>query len=242
MKKSINKKFLFLLLFSFLYIGISAQDSEGGGGDGGSGESKRIWEPDLVELWIYWHKTQYRMFSDFAMNEDTLQRYKYQNYMDYMEELAKVDALLFSQYTNNVVPKIPIFIPDVAYMGILFKDITENIDGITDMLSKPPVDAYLIDMFVGSSSEMFLKYTHLLLSTEKVLRGGDSMIGFDYSEGFTSFLGLLISQDNLRDNRFRDDLLNHIIKEMEKIKLSLHTLFVRMRAAKYSLLLDEYLK
>ncbi|MDR0231587.1 MAG: hypothetical protein LBI82_05650 [Dysgonamonadaceae bacterium] len=238
--KKLKVKFSFLLLFSFCSIFAFAQES---GGDGG-GET-RIWEPDLVELWIWWHKKQYAMFSDFAKNEDALQRKQYEDYMDYMKKLAEMDAILFSQYTNNSVPKIPFFLPDVAYGGILITDIMEAFVDITSLLAEPPVDAQLVNMFANSSLEMLSKFTYLIVSTEKVLRGGDNNLGVNFGDVLNEFddgnatFGL--HKDNLRDNRFRDDLMNNIIKELGNIKRSLHSLFERMRTGKQELLFNELL-
>jgi hypothetical protein len=210
----------------------------GESGNNGGGET-RIWTPDLVELWIWWHKRQFDMFSDFAANEDSLQRKQYEDYKDYMKKLAEMDAILFSQYTNNQVPKARFFVPDVAYGGILINDIKDNFESITRMLLEPPVDAILVEMFAKSSVEMFTKFTYLVLSTEKVLRGSNGGIGFELSDILGEFDSGSLHHDNLRDNRFRDDLLTNIIKELKNIQLSLHSLYERMRTAKHELLFKE---
>jgi hypothetical protein len=215
MRTTKNIKLCLLLLFSFTSIPFFAQDSGGGGG------TTNIWEPDLVELWIYWHKTQYKMFSDFALNEDTLQRVKYLNYMNFMDDLAKVDATLFSQYQNNDVPRPEIFTSEILHVALLVNDIKDSFTNTFTMLNEPPVHAHCLQMFEASSIEMLLKITNLYVSSKKVMEDRKAY--------------------NLRDNRLRDDLLNNIMRELQHIKNSLNSLYVRMRTAKNELLLHELL-
>jgi len=208
-----------LFLLSFSCINLFAQGGEQGRSEGG--KTTKIWEPDLVELWIYWHKTQYRMFTDFYHNEDTLANEKYEDYKDWMKKLAEVDATLFSQYQNNDVPRPVIFTEDVAYVAILVTEVAENTSNILKMLNEPPVDAELVDMFFDSSVKMYLKGATLITSTFKVLQDRKA--------------------DNLRDNRLRDDLLNNIVREFENIKLSQNSLYDRMKAGKQNILLQQIL-
>jgi hypothetical protein len=217
-----NSIILIFFLLTFFIINVLAQNNGGGGGNSGSGGTTKIWEPDLVELWIYWHKTQYKMFTDFANNEDSLASNKYKEYKKWMEELAKVDDILFSQYQNNDVPRPVIFIGDVAYGTLLVSDIAESIGALDKLLRQPPVDSQLVDLFAESSAEILVKFAMLISSTKKVLDARKA--------------------DNLRDNRFRDDLLNNIIKELEYIKLNLYSLYVRMRTGKNELMFNQLLK
>jgi hypothetical protein len=206
--KAIIKIKLILLLFSIAAISLYGQG--GDGGDSGGGE-KKIWEPDLVELWIYWHKTQFRMFTEFAANEDTLQSKQYEDYMYYMKKLAEVDAVLFSQYQNNSVP-LPNFMFEYGQVILLAEEIESDFGKFRDFINEPPVVQELKEMYDDSETELRLKYIKLLSSTTKALTPNQA--------------------NNLRDNRLRDDLINNIMKEMFSVKYSLNSLFLRMTAAK----------
>jgi len=201
--KAIKKIKLILLLFSVATVFLFAQ--------GGNEDEIRIWEPDLVELWIYWHKTQFRMFTEFAANEDTLQSKQYADYEYYMKKLAEVDAVLFSQYQNNSVP-LPTFIIEYGYVITLAGEIQTDFGNFRNFINEPPVVEELKQMFDDSEAELWLKYVKLLNSTSKITIPNQS--------------------DNLRDNRLRDDLMNNIVKEMFAVKYSLNSLFLRMTAAK----------
>jgi len=205
---------LTVLLFSFFSINLLAQSggNSGSGGNSSSSGTIRIWEPDLVELWIYWHKTQYRMFTEFAANEDSLQRNQYSDYEDYMQKLAEMDKILFSQYQNNTVPNPIIFTAETLYAGVLVYEIGEDFANFQRFLNEPPINPELTVMFAQSASELYDKLSFLMISTSKVILGNRA--------------------DNLRDNRIRDDLMNNIIEEMVSVKYSLNSLFLRMNTAK----------
>jgi len=205
---------LALLLFSVCSFSVFAQDNSGGSGDSGSSGTTRIWEPDLVELWIYWHKVQYRMFTEFALNQDSLQRNQYSEYEDWMKKLSEVDKILFSQYQNNSVP-LPLFVLQYGEVINLTVEIAQDCSSIDNFLNEPPVSSELNAMFTESFIVLLLKYQKLLSSTTKVTSGNQP--------------------DNLRDNRIRDDLMNNIIKEMTSIKYSLSSLYKRMNTAKQAL-------
>jgi hypothetical protein len=197
---------LVLWLFSVPLV-VFAQDN------GGQGNATKIWEPDLVELWIYWHKQQYRMFQRFAHNEDTLKNVQYEKYKDYMNDLRKVDEILFNQYQDNDVPKIPFMIPDAAHAAYLSSELLTIISNTGEMLYREPFDRRLFNIYIDSSAKTTFKYIDLIAATLK------------YIEGW--------NRKNLRDNDFRDNLAETVINELESMIGDWNQLNRRLHTAKY---------
>jgi len=208
---------VFFITFSFFSILACAQEQGEGGDDGGG--ATRIWEPDLVELWIYWHKQQYRMFTAFAHNEDTLANDKYKSYMDWMKKLAEVDALLFSQFQNNTIPNPVFFIQDLEYANAIITDLKDAVTQTASMLQTPPVDAELIALYAETSVEFGVRFVLLIITTAKALTGFD--------------------RKNLRDNRLRDDLFNFVLEELVLLKNTLNALYRRLLVGKHHLMYNE---
>jgi len=211
---------LIILLFSVVSLFTYSQEQGQGGSSEGGGET-RIWEPDLVELWIYWHKQQYRMFTDFAHNEDTLANDKYKSYMDWMKKLAEVDALLFSQFQNNTIPNPLFFVKDLEYANEVITDLRDAVTKTNSMLQTPPVDADLIALYAETTIECGIKFVVLILTTTKVI------VGFD--------------RKNLRDNRLRDDLFNFVLEELVLLKNTLNSLHRRLLIGKQHLMYNQLL-
>ncbi|MDR2774257.1 MAG: hypothetical protein LBC19_05860 [Tannerella sp.] len=214
------KMFLILCLFSpgvpfFAF----AQNSGGQSDSDDSGEGKKIWEPDLVELWIYWHKQQYRMFQRFSHHEDTLQRVQYQNYQDRMRDLREVDEILFNQHQDNDIPKLPFLAPDAAYATVLSMDVLEITKETGNMLMKEPYDRELFDFYVESSIRTAIRFGTLVQTTVKALDGW--------------------KRTNLRDNDFRDNLTDYVIKELESIVGEWNLLYRRFETGKHIQLLNS---
>jgi hypothetical protein len=215
-------RYLFIIIFSVASIFTYSQEQGQDGSNGGSGGGEtRIWEPDLVELWIYWHKRQYRMFTDFAHNEDTLANDKYKAYMDWMKKLAEVDALLFSQFQNNTVPNPLFFVQDLEYANSLVSDLRDAVTKTTSMLLTPPVDANLVALYAETTIECGIRFVMLIITTTKVI------VGFN--------------RNNLRDNRLRDDLFNFVIEELVLLKNTLNSLHRRLLTGKHHLMYNELL-
>jgi len=207
--------FILLWMLSVPFIAV-AQDGGGSsgnsdGGDGG-GETK-IWEPDLVELWIYWHKQQYRMFECFSHNEDTLMTVQHENYRNWMRKLREVDEILFKQYQDNDIPKTPFFIPNSLHVVYLTDNLTKIVMNTGEMLDKPPVDAHLQALWAEALLKTLVRYIALGQATLKYLNGWQ--------------------KTNLRDNDFRDNLSDYIIKELETMIGDWNQLYRKTQIAKY---------
>jgi hypothetical protein len=192
-------------------LAVFAQNS--GDEQNGGGNSTKIWEPDLVELWVYWHKQQYRMFQRFAHNEDTLQSVQYEKYKDYINDLRKVDEILFNQYQDNDVPQTPFMIPDATHAGYLSKELVTIMNNTYEMLREEPFDQRLFDIYIESFAKTTFKYADLISAASK------------YIEGW--------NRENLRDNNFRDNLAETIINELESMTGDWNQLNRRLRTAKY---------
>jgi hypothetical protein len=196
----------------------NGQNGEGGGNNSG-GNSTNIWEPDLVELWIYWHKQQYHAFQRFNHNEDTLQMKQNQDFQDKMEDLRKVDEILFNQYQDNDIPKIPFLLPDAGYAVDLSVNLLEISGKTVSMLNEKPFDGQLLGFYIESTVRTSIRIASLVQATIKALNGWE--------------------KENLRDNDFRENLVDYIIKELESIVGEQNMLYKRLETGKHVSLLKS---
>ena len=200
-----------MLLFSFSLF-IVAQDGDAGSNDDSGGTTK-IWEPDLVELWIYWHKQQYRAFEIFSHNEDTLNTVQHAKLRDYMKDLREVDEILFKRHQDNDLPK-PVFLtPEAAYVFQLSENLISINSNSFTMLNKKPVDYDLIIHYVEANIKTSIELIDLVDATVKYLKGWE--------------------RTNLRDNNFRDNLSQFIITKLESMVGNWNNLYRRWEVAKY---------
>jgi hypothetical protein len=207
---------LLLILLLFSVTALAQQSGEQGGsesGNSGGGNSTKIWEPDLVELWIYWHKQQYSMFEEFNHNEDTLNTVQNEELRNYMSELRKVDEILFKQYQDNDKPK-PVFMnPEAAYALELTIDLLAINKNAFDMINKAPVDGEILLHYIEANVKTYKEFSDLIDATVKYLKGWD--------------------RTNLRDNNVRDNLSDFIIKKLETIVGDWNMLYKRWETSKY---------
>ena len=204
------KILLILLLFSLSFLAIGQDES--GSGEGGSG--KKIWEPDLIELWIYWHKQQYRMLQEFSHNEDTLNTVQHQNLRDYMEDLRKVDEILFKQFQDNDMPKPLHMIPEAALAGEIMINIVKIDLNAKDMVLKAPFDEEVAVAYIQANIRTTKEMIELVtVATNKYLNGWN--------------------KQNLRDNDVRDNLSDYILKKLETIQGNWNLLYKKWETSKH---------
>lgn len=217
MKKTTRQLMIFLLCsVSFATVaqqsGSSSSES-GGSGGGGGGNSTKIWEPDLVELWIYWHKQQYRMFEEFNHNEDTLNAVQYKELRDYMEDLRQVDEILFKQYQDNDLPKPIHLLPEAAIAGEIMLNLGKINANAAKLVTESPYDGEVAIAYIQANIRTTKEMIDLIATTVKYLNGWD--------------------RQNLRDNNFRDNLSDFIIKKLESMQGDWNNLYRKWETSKY---------
>jgi hypothetical protein len=209
-------RILLICVFALPFVAYSQNDG-GGGGDGG-GETK-IWEPDLVELWIYWHKQQYRMLQSFYHNEDTLRNKQNEDYQNWMRKLREMDEILFKQHQDNDIPKPTFLLPEAAYAIKLSQELGTIIVNTGEILNKAPVDPNLQALYIDASVKTYFRFGKLIEDTQKYLTGWD--------------------RQNIRDNDFRDNLSDYILKELNSMIGNWNQLNRRTSVAKYAKILNQ---
>lgn len=169
----------------------------------------KIWMPDAVEFWIYYHKKQYDAFKDFNINEDSIGK-KNDDYLLYMKQLSKVDDNLFSQYQNNEVP-----LSNFMFNATHIIDLSTNLYNI-----------------IGNTSQIIKDYPELNDIFNEAKRKTDRRIEDFVSDILKSIVGN--NKKNLRDNDERDKLCNNIISELEKMVGNWNRIFIKMQAAAWN--------
>jgi len=198
------KKILFIVvLVSYLQISAFGQDS--------SNSETRIWTPDLVELWIYWHKKQYNMFTDFLQREDSLNNRQYADLKEKMADWARVDQILFNQYQDNTVP-LQLFALDVIDAGIALSDLTSVATSILELAVTDPVDAFVASMAIDYSIQAGITIVQFVSLWVKATRGNDTA--------------------NLRNNLKREEVVDWGIKRIRSLISNGNYLHGKLSAAK----------
>jgi hypothetical protein len=206
------RQLLILLLCSVSFT-VVAQQGGGGSGDSGGGNSTKIWEPDLVELWIFWHKQQYRMFEEFNHNEDTLNTVQHQELRNYMEDLRKVDEILFKQYQDNDQPRPIHLLPEAGIAGEMVLNLGIINANAAKLVTKQPYDEDVAIAYIQANIRTTKEMIDLIATTVKYLNGWD--------------------RKNLRDNDFRDNLSDFIIKKLESMQGDWNNLYRKWETSKY---------
>jgi hypothetical protein len=199
---------LLIVLVSCLPVTAFSQESQD--------SETRIWTPDLVELWLYLHKKQYNMFTDFLHREDSLNNKQYADLTEKMADWARVSQILFNQYQDNTVP-FQLFALDIVDAGSSILDLTSVVTSIFELATAEPVDAFVASMAIDYSIQAGTAIVQFVTLWIKATRGNDTA--------------------NLRNNLKREEVVDWGTKRIRSLISNGNYLHGKLSAAKQSNLL-----
>lgn len=161
-----------------------------------SAKEIKKWDPQLIAIVIAWHKEQYLMFERFMNYEDTLVM-KNEQYQVKAEDFREVDETLFNQLKDIKISNTFLAL-DMIEAAAIFNDIINCSSSTLKMIWQPPYNS--------ECEKVALEIQLNILGRFKTL---SSVI---------IQKAIKTDNENLADNKVRNDLTKYVISELQEIR------------------------